>query len=777
VIHRGNGFWVLVFLLSLARSYAEDWPMYMGNLSHTSYSSQTQLNRGSLPQLQALWKTSVGATISAAATLSNGTLFAGAWDGSFYAIDAATGKVAWSTFVGKAPDPAISYCMPGIGVSSQAVVSGDTVYVAGGDAAVYGLDRATGAIRWRTPLADPQGGGYLWSSVMLSNNALYLGIASLGDCPLVRGGLARIALNDPSHPLIQYLVPEGVLGAGVWSTPAIDEQAGLVYVSTGNAIVQDASQGAWGSAVLALDATTLQVKSHFLKPLLPTEDDSDFGSSTMLFQTPDGSQYVAANGKDGVMYVLNRPDLSLAWSYKIATDCDSPESGCGSISTPAFDGRTLYTGTGQTDASGTALGSVYAIDPITQNTRWQYAARGFVLAPVTVTAGLVFAPTTAGLAVLDSATGEELWRDGSLGGLYSQAAVANGTVYATYVNGDIAAWGVPASLLGNPLAAAPSSLQFLYTESGPVPSPQDVAIFTSSAPLNVTISSDAGWLTAGAQSASTPGTVQVQVNVSGLAPGSYNGHLSLTPTDGSAAVNIPVNLLVSGAPPSLDAASAGNAATSQPGPLAPGGLFVINAAGLADVDTTAGGVPWPGVMNGITVRINGVRVALEHVGPTRIEGQVPFEIQPGTASLTVESNGVATAPVSIVIAPSAPAIFLLDGTRAAALNLDYSVNTAANPAPTGGFLSVYFTGQGQVDNAVTTGGAAPSDFLSRTLAATSATIGGQPAAVVFSGLAPGFVGLAQANVQVPDLPPGDYPLVLQVGDATSNAATISVGPR
>ena len=109
--------------------------MYMGNLSHTSYSSQTQFNRGALPRLQALWKTSVGAAISAAATVSNGTLFAGAWDGQFYAIDAATGKVAWSTFVGKAPDPAISYCQQGIGVASQPVVSGDTVYVAGGDSA------------------------------------------------------------------------------------------------------------------------------------------------------------------------------------------------------------------------------------------------------------------------------------------------------------------------------------------------------------------------------------------------------------------------------------------------------------------------------------------------------------------------------------------------------------------------------------------------------------------------------------------------------------------
>ena len=35
---------------------------------------------------------------------------------------------------------------------------------------------------------------------MISQNALYIGIASLTDCPTVRGGLARIPLDDPTHP-------------------------------------------------------------------------------------------------------------------------------------------------------------------------------------------------------------------------------------------------------------------------------------------------------------------------------------------------------------------------------------------------------------------------------------------------------------------------------------------------------------------------------------------------------------------------------------------------
>jgi uncharacterized protein (TIGR03437 family) len=75
---------------------------------------------------------------------------------------------------------------------------------------------------------------------------------------------------------------------------------------------------------------------------------------------------------------------------------------------------------------------------------------------------------------------------------------------------------------------------------------------------------------------------------------------------------------------------------------------------------------------------------------------------------------------------------------------------------------------------VTTGAPAMAQFLNTTVASTTATIGGQPAAVLYSGLAPGFVGLAQANLQIPDLPTGEYPVVLTVGNATSNSATVSI---
>jgi uncharacterized protein (TIGR03437 family) len=107
-------------------------------------------------------------------------------------------------------------------------------------------------------------------------------------------------------------------------------------------------------------------------------------------------------------------------------------------------------------------------------------------------------------------------------------------------------------------------------------------------------------------------------------------------------------------------------------------------------------------------------------------------------------------------------------------NMDGTLNSTNNPADPGRVVIAYLTGQGALDNPVPTGAAAPASPLSRAKATASATIGGRPATVQFLGLAPSFVGLAQANVLVPDLAPGDYPLVITVGGVASNAPLVSV---
>jgi hypothetical protein len=90
---------------------------------------------------------------------------------------------------------------------------------------------------------------------------------------------------------------------------------------------------------------------------------------------------------------------------------------------------------------------------------------------------------------------------------------------------------------------------------------------------------------------------------------------------------------------------------------------------------------------------------------------------------------------------------------------------------------LYLTGQGAVNNAVADGTAtpnSPNSAISTATATATATIGTTSATVQFLGLTPGFVGLAQANITVPSLATGEYPLVITVGGYVSASAQVSV---
>ena len=440
-------FWVVVCTL-MNIAVAQEWNMYLHDPPHTSYvASGTSIDPSTLTTLQPAWTLSIQHIVAAAATVSNGVLYVGDWKGNFYAIRADDGTILWQQFVGVSAAPPDPVCQPATGVSAQATVAGKVVYVAGGDSALYALDIDTGNQLWRVPLADPATGAYLWSSLTLFNNSLYVGIASLGDCPLARGALVRIDLDHPEKPIFHYLVPAGEIGGGIWSTPAIDAASNTVFVTTGTG-EQDAKRGLWGGTMLALDATTLDVKSYFFLPTNSTTDDIEWGSSPTLFQYEDGAKLVTATGKDGNLYCVSREKLTPVWTRRVAISCDCPQCGCGSLATPAFDGNRLYVGAGTNDENAMNTGAVYAIEPSSGEVLWRQGLPGVVIAPVTVANGIVFASTATGLVALDTNTGNPLWDDGGYGMLYSQPIVSGDTIYSTYVSGDVIAWRLPPSSAG-----------------------------------------------------------------------------------------------------------------------------------------------------------------------------------------------------------------------------------------------------------------------------------------------------------------------------------------
>lgn len=215
-----------------------------------------------------------------------------------------------------------------------------------------------------------------------------------------------------------------------------------------------------------------------------------------------------------------------------------------------------------------------------------------------------------------------------------------------------------------------------------------------------------------------------------------------------------------------------NAASGDASGLAPGSIVSIYGTGLATSVASAASFPLPTSLGGASVTVNGMAAPLLYASPSQINFQLPYSVS-GNAIATVTAAGTQVATKSFPIKAASPGIFLLAQGRAAAVNQDGTVNSTASAAPVGSILSLYATGLGAVNPPLDPGIAAGLP-LSYVTASVTATLGGQLANIQFAGLTPGFAGLYQINLQVPPLPPGDYPVQLSVNGTPGNTATVTV---
>ena len=229
-----------------------------------------------------------------------------------------------------------------------------------------------------------------------------------------------------------------------------------------------------------------------------------------------------------------------------------------------------------------------------------------------------------------------------------------------------------------------------------------------------------------------------------------------------------------GAAPAISPGGIVNAATSASAPVSPGSLVSLYGAGLSGATAAATVTPLATTLGGATVTVNGAAVPLLYVSPGQINFQLPYETPVGTASAIVTSGCGASTAVTFQVAPAAPYFLLAPDGSALVQNQDSSLNSENNPAPKGSIVTAYLIGIGPLDGSIATGAAAPTDRLLSATASKSATIGAFDTSIKFLGLTPTFVGLAQANLEIPNLSPGKYDIVLTVNGVESNAGAIWV---
>jgi uncharacterized protein (TIGR03437 family) len=233
--------------------------------------------------------------------------------------------------------------------------------------------------------------------------------------------------------------------------------------------------------------------------------------------------------------------------------------------------------------------------------------------------------------------------------------------------------------------------------------------------------------------------------------------------------------------PNYTAASVVNGASFQ-AVLAPNTIVSLfgtnlswNTVALQESDLTNGQMPT--ALGGVQVFVADYAARLYYVSPTQVNLLIPSYLRPGPMNLWLARDGAAGPVVQITVITGAPALFQSPAGVAVATHVDGSLITAGAPASAGEVIILYATGLGWVYPAGlgwayalasgwtpqagvacssdgTQDGVLPvaaqwlcnMDQLSVSLAGTPIDSG----SILYAGVTPGYAGLYQVNVRMPN---------------------------
>jgi len=319
---------------------------------------------------------------------------------------------------------------PGVfgSITSQPIVVGNTVYIQDMRSNVFALDRDTGAQKWEAPFDIGSIGP---NGVAVAYDMVYAGLSDSGEV---------VALKASDGTVVWRQKIGSPPGEGIDMSPIVYD--GTVYISTtpGTGLGSFYAGGDRG-VLYALDATTGETKWWF--------DTTNGAYNARAVAGGGGLWYPPSIDKDGNIYFgVGNPS-----PWPLTPEC--PNGSC-------RPGDNLYTS------------SMVSIDPKTGAIRWYYQDRAhdlldldFQATPIltnasingTDTALAIGSGKTGNVVAVRQDTGEMVWKTavgkhqndepdkllpddgsslevfpGSLGGVETPLAYADGTVYAAYLD-------------------------------------------------------------------------------------------------------------------------------------------------------------------------------------------------------------------------------------------------------------------------------------------------------------------------------------------------------
>lgn len=315
-----------------------DWRGWSASDANWRFQPTPGLDASAVPKLKLKWAFGFpgGTSVRSQPTVFGGRLFIGAHDGTIYALNAATGCQHWSTTV---PAPIRSSTAIGQVQGRWILLAGDT----GGY--LHALDATTGAPLWKVrPETHPA--ALLTGTPVIHEGRVYAGVASYEEssatnpayvCCSFRGSV--VAVDAASGKLLwkTYTIDSaakpgpvskrgkptmGPSGAGVWSSPTLDPDRGVLYVTTGDnysdpptansdavmALALDTGQVRWVRQMLANDAFNSSCANP-TKFNCPDSDgpDHDLGASAMLVNLSGKRRALILAQKSGEVHAVD-PD-------------------------------------------------------------------------------------------------------------------------------------------------------------------------------------------------------------------------------------------------------------------------------------------------------------------------------------------------------------------------------------------------------------------------------------------------------------------------------------
>jgi polyvinyl alcohol dehydrogenase (cytochrome) len=404
----------------------DDWPTYGHDPEHTFHGAST-LTPALVPTMRVAWRFPTGDAVTATPTVVNGVVYAGSWDGWFYAVDLRTGRLRWKYHLraqpAVTPQPGVTprdVTSDGGLVTSSAwyqtgVGSRPDLVIFGGGYTLYALDAETGQLYWAhaytgrpdLPPDPAQDGTRIFSSPIVTDGRVLFGVSVDGQ-DRERGYIAAADLSTGAP--VWEMQTDMATGGGVpndgcgsvWSSGTLLPAQGAVVFDTADCHFSNPPP--YSEAIVALrvgDGSVLWVDQP------PRPDplcDLDFGATPNAGLGPDGkATFLGVGGKDGTYYSLDPVTGAVRWSTNVVFGGFSG----GFIATAAYDGSRVYGSTalgdfGRFEHGTTVLcdpsnprdlasqePSAHAFDATTGAVAWQGSGVRSV-APTTVAAGMTF---------------------------------------------------------------------------------------------------------------------------------------------------------------------------------------------------------------------------------------------------------------------------------------------------------------------------------------------------------------------------------------------------